>query len=639
VDTPLLHLDRTFDYLVPAQDDLRCVPGCRVRVRFAGRLVDGYVLERSSRTDHEGKLAYLTRVLSAEPVLAPEIALLARSVADRYAGSLADVLRLAVPARHARTEAAPPPARTAARAAPTNPEPGLGRYVGGPALLAALRAGRSPRAVWSALPGASWPSEVAALVDATTTSGRGALVVVPDTRDLARLKHAMPQAVALRADDGPAERYRRFLAVRRGIAHVVVGTRGAVFAPVHELGLILVWDDGDDLHSEPRAPYPHARDVALLRSVQQNAAIVLGAHAVSAESQQLVISGWAHPLRADRDTVRAFAPLVTAAGGEFERSRDAAAEQARLPNLAWRTAKLALENGPVLVQVPRRGYLPALSCASCRTPVRCQHCAGPVALASSHAVPACQWCGRPGAAFTCPVCDGHRLRAAAYGERRTAEELGRSLPGVPVRTSGREQVLASVGPEPALVVATPGAEPVAAGAGYAAVLLLDGWALLGRPDLRAGEEALRRWLNAAALAAPRAPVIVLADPAPPPVQALIRWDPAGHAEREITERTALGFPPAVRMAAVDGQPEAIAALLARAQLPPAAEVLGPVPVPSTSRSRTAGSAEEGRERALIRVPRRDGPALAAALRVGGATRAARKEPGAVRVQLDPIELG
>src|SRR5439155_27092337 len=62
-------------------------------------------------------------------------------------------------------------------------------------------------------------------------------------------------------------------------------------------------------------------------------------------------------------------------------------------------------------------------------------------------------------------------------------------------------VLDTVPAEPALVVATPGAEPVATG-GYGAALLLDGWALLARPDLRAGEEALRRWLNAAALVRP-----------------------------------------------------------------------------------------------------------------------------------------
>ena len=106
VDTPLAHLDRTFDYLLTEEQAAVAEPGCRVRVRFAGRLVSGYVLDRADATEHEGRLAYVERVVSPEPVLTPEIAALAREVADRYAGTMADVLRLAIPPRHAAAEAA-----------------------------------------------------------------------------------------------------------------------------------------------------------------------------------------------------------------------------------------------------------------------------------------------------------------------------------------------------------------------------------------------------------------------------------------------------------------------------------------------------------------------------------------------------
>ena len=104
VDISLAHLDRPFDYLVPASMDAAAVPGCRVRVRFAGQLVDGYLLERAQTSEHEGRLARIERVISPEPVLTPEIFGLARAVADRYAGTLADVLRLAIPPRHATAE-------------------------------------------------------------------------------------------------------------------------------------------------------------------------------------------------------------------------------------------------------------------------------------------------------------------------------------------------------------------------------------------------------------------------------------------------------------------------------------------------------------------------------------------------------
>jgi primosomal protein N' (replication factor Y) len=189
-------------------------------------------------------------------------------------------------------------------------------------------------------------------------------------------------------------------------------------------------------------------------------------------------------------------------------------------------------------------------------------------------------------------------------------------------------VLAVVPAEPALVVATPGAEPVAA-AGYGAVLLLDTWALLTRADLRAGEETLRRWLHAATLARPAAAggrVVVVADGALIAVQALLRWDPGTFAGRELAERRELGFPPAARMASLSGPAAAVAELLALAELPDGAQTLGPVPVGED-------------ERVLVRVgSRTDGAALAAALHAAAGVRSARKAEGNVRIQIDPREL-
>ena len=119
VDVPLPHLDRPFDYRVPVQLDEAAVVGARVRVRFAGRMVDGFVLDRADTSDHDGRLGWLDKVVSPEPVLSRELAELCRTVADRYAGTLADVLRLAVPPRHARVEQETPAERPTRAAPPT----------------------------------------------------------------------------------------------------------------------------------------------------------------------------------------------------------------------------------------------------------------------------------------------------------------------------------------------------------------------------------------------------------------------------------------------------------------------------------------------------------------------------------------
>jgi primosomal protein N' (replication factor Y) len=640
VDVSLTHLDHLFDYQVPAALDSAAQPGTRVRVRFSGQLVGGWLIERVEETGHAGKLTWLEKVVSPEQVLRPEIVELARDVAERYAGNLTDVLRLAVPPRHAAAEksAAPKPPAGAEEGLPTGATAsaggGWGRYPAGQAFLRALADGKSPRAVWSALPGERWPARIAAAVADTAESGRGAVVVVADARDLDRLDAALTEAlgpgrhVALSAALGPAERYRRFLKVSRGDVRVAIGMRAAAFAPVRDLGMVAIWDDGDDLHAEPRTPYPHARQILLSRAQLTGCAVLVGGFARTAEAQLLVETGWAREIVPVREALRVVAPRIVTAD-DRQLARDPGAVAARLPSVAWNAARDALKAGaPVLVQVPRRGYIPSVSCQECRERARCPHCAGPLAL-SGGGPPVCRWCARPAAGYTCPHCGGHRLRAAVTGVRRTAEEMGRALPGVPVRTSGGEAVLATVPAEPALVLATPGAEPVVEHGGYGAVLLLDTWALLSRADLRAAEESLRRWMAAAALAVPAGQggtVVVVADGSLAPVQALLRWDPAWLAARELADRRELGFPPAARMASLTGSPAAVAELLEAAHLPPGAEQLGPLEV------------GEGQERMLVRVKRSDATALAHALHAAAGVRSARKAPDIVRIQLDPQEL-
>ncbi len=672
VDVGLAHLDRPFEYAVPASMGGSAQPGVRVRVRFAGQDVEGFVVARRAVAQHSGRLAPLRRVVSPEPVLDPALLDLCRTVADHWAGTLPDVLRLAVPRRHAAAEgtargtasatasgtspgadAAPgtPPGTDAGLAhaplpPPERPAPGVwSRYPAGAALLGHVHAGSAVRAVWTALPGEDWPAALATAAATALAAGRGALLVVPDHRDAARVDAALTAAlgrgrhVRLTADQGPSARYRAWLALRRGTVRAVVGTRAAMFAPVANLGLAVVWDDGDDLHAEPHAPYPHVREVLALRAQHTGAALLAAATTRSVATQQWVESGWARPVEADRAAVRAAAPRVVLPGGESEDERDSAASSARLPSLAWRTAQRALTTGPVLVQVPRRGYLLTLACDRCRARARCRHCAGPLQLPSREAPPVCRWCGRVDAGWQCGACGHHRVRSLVVGQRRTAEELGRAFPGVPVRRSGAGEVLAVVGPEPALVVCTPGAEPVAEG-GYAAALLLDGWALLDRADLRAGEEALRRWMGAATLVRPAAAggaVVLLAPAGLPPVEALVRWDPAWLAARELAERRELSLPPTAAVARLTGAGGPVGALLGQLRLPPGAEVLGPAP-----REHPPGPVRPGAEdpgvSALVRAPLTGRGDLARELAAVVSARSARKEAGAVRVELDPEEV-
>ncbi|HET6153176.1 MAG TPA: primosome assembly protein PriA, partial [Marmoricola sp.] len=441
------------------------------------------------------------------------------------------------------------------------------------------------------------------------------------------------QHVVLIADSGPAKRYAAFLAVSRGTARIVIGTRAAAFAPVADLGLVALWDDGDDLYAEPRAPYPHTREVLLIRAQRADCSLLLAAHSRSVEAEYLVRSGWAAEIALPRAALRDRARVSVAGATDRELARDPGARSSRLPHAVFETMRTALESGPVLVQTPRSGYATRLACETCRTPAACAACHGPLRIRGAQAPPTCTWCGTAALAWSCPECGARGLRAPVLGDLRTAEELGRAFPSIPVQTSSGDRVLLDVPARPAIVVATPGAEPTVPG-GYAAVVLLDTWLLLARSDLRAEEEALRRWLNAAALVSGAdGRVIVVGDPVHPAVQALVRWDPSGFAQREIVERQEAHLPPASRVATLTGPEELLAPAIAALELPDGAEVLGPVPVPAEG----PGAVAED-QRYVIRVPRTAGARLSAALVALQAQRSARKEPH-LRVEVDPASLG
>lgn len=660
---PLLgvpHLDREFDYQVPESLSEQAVPGTRVRVRFAGRLVDGFIIERTSETDHRGELAWLERVVSPEPLLTPALLGLVEVVAKRWVGMRSDVLRLAIPPRHAAAEKSvpAPEAPLGVTSGPVEIPEGWGDHPMIARFLEAATAGAAARAVWTVPPGRDWAIALAALADSVRRRGLQVLLIVPDQRDVDRLTEACRETVGggaagrdlvadLSAGVGPSARYRRWLRAIRGHARIVVGTRSAVFAPLPELGLIVLHDDGDDSFVEPRAPYPHTRDVAVQRSILDGTPLLFSSIDRTPEIAEYVRVGWAHEVQPRPGLVRELAPRVVAVtDADPTQARDVAGGRTRLPAVALTMARESIDvDAPVLVQVPRKGYIPTLLCGSCRSPARCRRCNGPIRAGRMDAVYgpvdlACGWCGVPETGFRCVDCGSRALRAGVVGAGRTAEELGRMFPGVRVRTSGGGEILATVPAAPAIIVSTPGAEPVAEG-GYGAALLLDSWALLGRPDLRAVQNALRLWIGAASLVRPAnkgGRVFLSADSESTVAQALVRWAPQSWAERELADRTEVGFPPAVHMFAVDGPATALSEFLDDFRLIDQVEVLGPVDLPPGEE--LPGHSEiEDPERVLLRVPPPEVDKVAAEVRAFIVGRSGRRNTHPVRVRLDPVNIG
>lgn len=612
VDSPLPHLDRVFDYAIPPALDGQAQPGVRVRVRFAGRLVDGWLVSRAATSVHS--LSPLHAVVSDEQVLLPEILALCESVAARWSGVLTDVVRNAVPRRHARAEAAP------TDIGPEFPEPVeglLADYAGGAALIARARAGQAPRAIVT-----THGDDPAQVIAEFAHAVPGTIVIAPDRAAVERVEHRLRERgldqaswTTVLADDGPELRYRRWLRALRGAVSLVVGTRSAVFAPLRAPVAIVVWDEWDESMFDQHAPYWNVRDVAAMRSSQQGTALVYVGPSVSADLAAMM--PWVAHVSRTREAVRASAPRVRSSMEDTY----AANAPGRIPALATQVMRTALAAGPVAVLVARAGYQPRLQCDKCREDAVCASCGGPLIRTQRSTHPMCVHCGTIDPAWSCPYCAAPVLRAPAAGSERTAEELGRAFPGVRVRSSSGGQILREIDGDPAIVVATAGALPHCRD-GYAAAVILDTHVALARPDLRAAEDAFARWCDVVSQVRAGGEVVIAAAPDLPAVQALIRHDPMGFAQRELDLRSQVSLPPAVRLALLAGAQADIDDLLAHIDMEGIA-MRGPVPLP------------DGSVRVLLTVPRAQGASLAE--RVKGATtiRSSKRTGAPVNVRIDP----
>jgi primosomal protein N' (replication factor Y) len=576
VDTPLLHLDRPFTYRVPPELTRAgiAVPfGARVKVPFGGRKsVDGWVI------GHTDDLVYgikdVLKVVSPLPAFDRATFTLARWVADRYVSTLSDALRLVLPPRIAAVEKGRQP-----------PEPERRR-----ASRARLADGLPASGVvwWRPLPGEDRGKRIADLVEAALARGLGAIVVVPEVvagspvADTLRARLGGEALADLAGAGSDRLRYQLWLDLAEGSRRVALGGRSTVFAPVSQLGLVVVDDEASHALKEQRTPRYHAREVAVERAREARALCLLTSTVASSAVVAAVKERRWKPLLPSRGRVRRAAPFV-----EVVNPDDEGPAGARLHPRALRVLRDALaREESAYVLVPRRGGAEG-SAPFART-------AGQVAAQLGRVLP----------------------RAAVWRLDREVIEAGERPPWADASHGIVVGTVAGVKDRPPL----PRCRTVVVVAADAA---------FGQAEVRAAEEALRTWCRAAAWCGPRGRgghmVVQARDGGHHALQALTRWDPDHFWRRELPRRAELGFPPVRALVLAEGPDpaEGQAALdLLTAALGPKAELLGPAPMGKGWRI-------------IAKVD--DAPAAARALRPPLAE-AARTGSPRLSVELDPLEV-
>lgn len=575
IQSGLPQLDRLFDYTIP--DSLQSVArvGSRVKIALgkAKKPIEGFIVSIHDYSEFKGQLSKILSVIGEQPALRPEVFKLCSQLAERSASTLGELLKIAIPHHMPR-----------AFAAHRSVEP-VQSYLDGdyassfdPDYIKQLSVSSArhfalaePRLLTSNFNGAeasmpAWASLFVSICVCNLKIGKSSIILVPDYREHAVLIDAI---IALGLESAlinysqelqKSKKYSSFLDTLEPTPKIVVGSRAAAFAPAHNLGAIMMFDESDRSFVDPSSPYLHTRDVVLVRQAIENCSLLFSSHSMSTDMKRLVDTGYL------QDKTLAFAvPRVSISDPGM-----------RVDSHALSAIKGGLQDGAVLVQVSSLGDSTALYCKLCGESANCKNCNGPLWI-DGEAARRCRWCNGFALDHSCD-CGSSEFVLGRAGSTRTAAELGRAFPAVRVIESTGERRLISIPAGRSLVVATAGAEPYVAG-GYCAVILLDARVMLSRQNLRAFEEAVRVWSNAVAKARLSASCVLVGVEGEL-AQLYSLWNHSRIAALELASRVELQLPPAVRMGSITADIDMVSSISETLSGNPAILRIGPAPIGS-----------------------------------------------------------
>ena len=541
---------RAFTYEVP--DDVG--KGAIVQVRLGRSTTRGVVVEVGVEAPAGIKLSAAGKVLDEIP---PALVDLALWIADYYGTTPARALELVAPVRRAPRGERPSPAERESlpgEAAPDELTPeqqtAIARIVGG-------LDDRAPAHLLLVGPTGSGKTEVyLQACEAALARGRGTIVLVPEIalapQTVGRFRQRFGDTVAiLHSALGQAERRDERDRIASGEARIVVGARSAIFAPMRDLGLVIVDEEHDSSFKQESDPRYDARTVAAKRAALEGAVAVYGSATPRPES-------WASLERVILSS-RIGAPMPRVRIVDLRRERGYPLSAPLLTELG----RVAEKGGKAILLLNRRGVTPALHCRACGLSRRCGDCDVALTLHGDGGLH-CHHCGyREAVPATCPSCGSVELAHIGAGTQRLEKELERNVPELErirldADTAARPGALRETlerfrSMDRAVLIGT---QMVAKGHHFPGVDLaavVDADTGLAIPDFRAEERTFQLVTQLAGRSGRDAPGLVIVQTFQPdamPFQFAQRHDVAGFLTEELERRTALGYPPVSHLVTV-----------------------------------------------------------------------------------------
>ena len=589
--SPLIQLDRAFDYLIPEVMANQIAIGQEV-IFPLGRSKKAQVGYVSALSDtSEFATASITSIQDASELLSSQLFEFLRAVSDRQCVALGELLALAIPDYMS----------TVPRLPGIEPRvlevdilvPKLDSPLGSRA--AVLTSARQLEVAGTLFP--DWSLLIIANALGVYSKGKSSIIVVPERSDidiisdLAQRLGIDDQFVFLKPSQKKSSRYQLFHQIKESQQLIVVGTRSAIFAPVHNLGLIAVHDDSDDSLRDQGSPFTNTRDLALIRA-KDDVGLLFAAPYRSVELQRLISIGYL----SDHKVLEAPLRISYSEPG------------LRMDESGFKIVRENLERGPVLVLLPRKGDSASVYCAGCGDKLTCS-CGGHFWQPDSTNTK-CRLCNKHFVA--CSSCGSRNQKKGRTGSNRTVAELGKTFPNTAISEATGEKKPTGLKSKNQIVVATPGSAPRVP-KGYSAVLILDSDVWLSRQTLNAQQSAMRDWMEALELMAPTGRAAFAGLPSDLG-NALSLGQLIPMAKAALEEVRELGLPPAMRICSLQALPETLELAVSAAK----------------SRGAVVLWLDEKTGSALIKFSYNQGPAIAKELRVVAIGATARTQGGTKR---------
>jgi primosomal protein N' (replication factor Y) len=535
-----------------------------------------------------------------------------------------------------------------------SPTPDQSRVLG--ALLESVAAGGFKTFLLHGVTGSGKTEVYFRAAQRTLENGRGAVILVPEialTPLLVRAaKNRFGATVSvLHSELSLGERHDQWWRIREGSSRIVVGARSALFAPVVDLGLIVVDEEHEGAYKQEESPRYHGRDAAVMRGKLEGATVILGSATPSLESHANALAGkYERLVLGSRIGPRGLAQVEIVDRREVMR---AGGDPILTPPLVSALGERLERKEQSLLLLNRRGYAASLLCRECGQQAACPNCSVSLAVHREGRTSECHYCGfLQRTAAACASCHGEYLRLSGYGTEKVVEAVKAAFPSARVARLDRDlarrrgavaQALSAfeAGETDILV----GTQMIAKGHDFPNVTLVgvvDADVGLGLPDFRAAERTFQLLTQVAGRAG-RGEVageVVLQSHLPDhyALGFACAQDYDAFFEREMEFRKTMGYPPATALVnivvrsreAADGARDADALARAlRVTAPGRYRVLGPARAP------LARLRQEHRHQILLkgrRGPMREAVRRALVERYGSV-----RWPG-VAVDVDPVSV-